>query len=128
MSVIAFKGSDYHHNEDANGSNDSPYPPIKDHEESEEHKDHTQNKRLSAVVRHMNIAVFLSVQGFSCLLRRPKRIPAFNVRHTRKVVVRNRAWRAPFQGPCIPWIAVRLSRRIAEAPVNIVYEYRKSNS
>ncbi|MNJ49628.1 hypothetical protein D3C77_448710 [compost metagenome] len=41
--------------------------------------------------------------------------------------MRHRARRAPFQCPCIPWITVILSRSIAEAPINVVYEYRKSN-
>ncbi|MNJ49627.1 hypothetical protein D3C77_448700 [compost metagenome] len=62
MSVIAFKGSDYHHNKDAQGSNYRPYPPVEYHEESEEHEDRAENERLSAVVRHMNIAVFFGIQ------------------------------------------------------------------
>ncbi|MNN71800.1 hypothetical protein D3C81_1877690 [compost metagenome] len=125
--MITFERTNCEHNNDTYTSNNRWNPPAEYHKESEEHEDHSENKRLSAVVRHMNFFILTFKQRFTCFLSFPEWIKSMNLWYNRKVVFRNRAVSAPFQCTCIPWITCSISWSITEAPVDVVYEHDKAD-
>ncbi|MNN59512.1 hypothetical protein D3C81_1746310 [compost metagenome] len=132
MTMITFERTDRKHNNDTYTRNNRWNPPAEYHEESEEQEDHSKNKRLSTVVRHMNFFILAFKQGFACFLSFPVRIKSINLWYNRKVVFWNRAMCAPFQRTCIPRISSFIPRGITEAPVNVIHKHneadRKTNS